>query len=130
MTDRELLERFEAGTLAPEELRHAEHVRLVWLHLRSHGALETLARVGNGLRRLAAAVGRPELYHETVTWGWVLLIAQRMRESAELDWGDFRAAHADLFDRAAPALSAYYSPELLARPEAREAFVLPDRVPG
>jgi len=129
MTDRELMEGFEAGTLG-DEFGHQEHVRVVWLHLQSHDALATLARVRKGLRRLAAGHGRPELYHETLTWGWVLLIAQRVRESPELGWKDFRAAHPDLLDRSSPALAAYYSAELLASPTARSGFVLPDRVPS
>lgn len=130
MTDRELMRRFEAAGLGPDEFHHAEHVRLVWLYLRRYGRLETLARVSEGLRRLAAAHGKPERYHETLTWGWVLVIAERLRESPELGWDAFRRAHPDLVDRSSPALAAYYSPELLATPEARREFVLPDRAPA
>jgi len=129
MTDRELMKGFEAGTLG-DEFGHEEHVRVVWLHLQGHDPLATLARVREGLRRLAAGHGRPERYHETLTWGWVLLIAQRVRESPGLGWEDFRAAHPDLLDRSSPALSGYYSAELLASPAARSGFVLPDRVPS
>lgn len=130
MTDDELLRGFEDGTLDAHAFRHREHVRLVWLHLRRYGRLETLDRVSGGLRRLAARHGKPELYHETITWGWVLLIAQRLRATPDLSWHDFAAAHPDLLDRESPALAAYYSPELLASPEARRDFVLPDRVPA
>lgn len=129
MTDRELMEGFEAGTLGAE-FGHEEHVRVAWLHLRRDGPLGALARVSEGLRRLAASHGRPERYHETITWAWVLLIAQRVRETPAIDWDEFRAAHPDLLDRSCPALAAYYSPQLLASAEARSGFVLPDRVPA
>ncbi|MEZ5331981.1 MAG: hypothetical protein R2991_07970 [Thermoanaerobaculia bacterium] len=129
MTDDELLRGFEDGTLDAHAFHHAEHVRLVWLHLRRHGRLDTLDRVSRGLRRLAARHGKPELYHETITWGWVLLIAQRLRATPDLTRDAFAKAHPDLLDRTAPALAAYYSPGLLASAEARRDFVLPDRVP-
>ena len=44
---------------------------------------ETLRRYPPGLRELAVRRGAPERYHETVTWGLIVLIHERMASAPE-----------------------------------------------
>ena len=40
--------------------------------------LEGIRRFSEGLERFAAASGKPGLYHETITWAFLLLIGERL----------------------------------------------------
>jgi hypothetical protein len=118
---------FEAGTLAPEAFHHSEHVRLAWLYLREHAPPLALARFTDGLRRYATLQGKPDRYHETITWAYLLLIHERMARGAEATWDQFAAANPDLLRWKPSILDGYYRPETLASPLARRVFLLPDR---
>jgi hypothetical protein len=93
MEDEELIERFENCTLSGASFHHRDHVKVVWLYLRGNSVLETLSRFSKGLKRLATANGKPNLYHETITWAYVLLINERIRRSGrEQSWKEFAEA--------------------------------------
>jgi hypothetical protein len=116
---------FEACTLAAGALHHREHVQVAWWLLRHEPALTAMARFVEALRRYAAHLGKAGLYHETISWAYLLVINERLeRGGRDRSWADFARAEADLFT---PALLArYYRPETLASPLARRVFVLPD----
>src|SRR5688500_14849507 len=78
MTDDELVQAFEAATLPPDLFSHAAHVRVAWWYLRRYSLPEGLLRFTAALRGFAAANGAPDRYHETVTVGYFLLIADRL----------------------------------------------------
>ena len=65
MEDKELIERFKNCTLRGEDFHHRDHLKIVWLYLQSNSVMETLIRFSAGLKRFAAANGKPNLYHET-----------------------------------------------------------------
>ena len=90
--------------------------------------LAALERFTRALKRFAGAQGRPELYHETITWAFVFLIHERMREQE--DWESFVAHNSDLFAWQPSILDRYYRAETLASSRARAAFVLPDASRG
>ena len=128
MTDEELIERFESCTLAGADFHHRDHVRVVWLYLRSNSVLETLGKFSAGLKRFAAANGKPNLYHETITWAYVFLIHERMAGNGSgQSWSEFVDRNADLFDWKDNILKTYYQDETLGSERARRTFVLPDR---
>jgi hypothetical protein len=128
MSDEELIERFESCTLSGESFHHRDHVKVVWLFLRDHPVLETLSRFSAGLKRLAAANGKPHLYHETITWTYVFLINERMRRNGSgRSWQEFADANADLFDWKSSILGSYYQSDTLRSEMAREVFVFPDK---
>jgi len=79
MSDAEFIARFENCTLRGEDFHHRDHVKVVWLYLCDYSVLETLDRFAAGLKRFAAANGKPNLYHETITWAYVFLINERMQ---------------------------------------------------
>ena len=128
MEDKELIERFESCTIASADFHHRDHLKVVWLYLLGNSVLETISRFGTGLKRLAKANGKPNLYHETITWAYVFLIHERMeRNSGEPSWSRFVEANPDLFDWKDNILKSYYRDETLSSERARRIFVLPDR---
>jgi len=126
-SDREFLEAFEACTLPPGEFHHADHVRLAFLYLREHEPAEALTRFVEGLKRFARSLGSAGLYHETITWAYLLLIRERMARGDAADFDAFRRANPDLFRWKPSLLDDYYKPETLSSELARRVFVMPDK---
>jgi hypothetical protein len=128
MEDEEFIERFEACTLRNDSFHHRDHVRAVWLFLRRYPVLEALVRFSEGLKRFAAAHGKANLYHETITWVYVFLIHERMeRDGRDQNWQEFMERNADLFDWTNSILKSYYRDETLRSELARKIFVFPDK---
>ena len=119
-----LLQEFEAGTLDPAGFSHADHIRAAHALLAQAEFFEASARYAAALRRLTAKAGAPEKYSATVTFAFLALIAERMREGEDAE--AFVSAHPDLLSA---ALSAHYSSARLADPAGRRAPLLPDRAP-
>ena len=77
-SEEELIGEFEAGTLAPAAFSHREHVRLAWAYLRRETLAEAIVKFCGGLKAFAAAIGKAGLYHETVSWAFMLIIQDRI----------------------------------------------------
>ena len=128
LTDGALLLAFESGELAPGAFHHRHHVRAAWVLLERRPVLEALSVFTAGLRRLAVAAGKPGLYHETITWAYVLLVNERRAAAGLEDWAAFAARNPDLLEWKPSVLEArYYRGETLWSDRARATFVLPDR---
>ena len=128
MTNEEFIRDFEAGTLPAASFHHEQHVRAVWLYLRHYSLLETLARFSESLKRFAAANGKPNLYHETITWAYAFLIHERTRRNPRPQtWAEFVAANSDLFDWKNNILKSFYEEDTLRSDLARQVFVFPDK---
>lgn len=131
LDDATLLRQFEDGSLPASSFHHREHVRVAWLYLKTEPPLSALARFAAGLQRFAAAQGAAGLYHETITWAYLLLIRERMeREGAGASSEEFVERHPDLLAWKPSILDHYYRPETLGSELARRVFVLPDRCPA
>jgi hypothetical protein len=129
MTDDEFIAQLEAGTLPEDRFHHADHLRAAWLYLTRFRAAEALARFPQVLRAYAARMGKPDRYHETITWAYLLLMNERMGRAESLGtWEEFAAANGDLFDWKNSILLRYYRPETLKSDLARRVFCMPDRV--
>ncbi len=127
MTDQELIEQFENGTLPNECFHHREHVRVAFLYLNRYPVLEALLAFSAALRKFAQTHGKPQLYHETITWAYIFLIKERMARSGKRQgWDDFARDNPDLLAWKDGILSRYYLPETLASDLARSVFVFPD----
>jgi len=125
----ELIERFEDGTLLAESFRHEGHVRVAFLYLREYPVLEVLGRFPAALVRFAAAQGKSGLYHETITWAFILLIRERItRMGGAPKWEEFAAANQDLLTWKESVLKDYYREETLSSTLARSTFVMPDKI--
>jgi hypothetical protein len=130
ISDADLLSAFEDASLPPDQFHHAQHVRMAFLYLQKYEPLEAIARFSAALNRFAAAHGKPGLYHETITWAYLLLIRERLaRAPAPQTWPDFAAHNPDLLTWRDGILTKHYRPETLEAPLARRVFVFPDRHP-
>jgi hypothetical protein len=128
VNDEEFLERFENASLPPDGFRHADHVRMAFLYLRKYPAVEALWHFSAALARFAAAQGKGERYHETITWAYLLIIRERMaRDERRWSWSEFAGANPDLLNWEDSVLKKYYREETLASDLARRTFLLPDR---
>jgi hypothetical protein len=128
MTDDDFIAGFEDCTLANEPFHHADHVRMAFLYLCRYPALEALQRFSASLVRFATANGKPQLYHETVTWAFLLLIRERLaRAGNRQTWTEFAAGNADLLNWNDSILKKYYRGETLSSDLARTTFLFPDK---
>jgi hypothetical protein len=121
MTDQDFIDAFAGGRLAPEGFDHRAHLRAAFLLLRSRPFLEACIAMRDGLQALAGKLGKPDLYHETVTVAFMALVAER---GPDEDWTGFIAAHPELCERG--LLDGWYSKALLASGAARKTFAMPD----
>jgi hypothetical protein len=128
MNEREYIEAFESGRLPAAGFHHRDHVRIAFSYLSAYPPAEALARFSAALRRFAAAQGKAQRYHETITWAYLLLVRERMaRSDGPRTWEDFAAENPDLLSWRPGILQRYYREETLASDLAREVFVFPDR---
>ena len=128
-TDEELIAQFESGAIAPEAFHHADHVRMGFAYLRQYPVLVALDKFSSALKRFAAAHGKANLYHETITWAYLLLINERIaRAGTPQNWEEFAEANPDLLTWKGEILDRFYSKDALKSEIARQVFVFPDKV--
>lgn len=124
-----LVARFEGGDITPAEMTHTLHVQLAWHYVREYGLVQALDRFSSALRQFAAAHDKGDLYHETITWAYMLLVNERIaRADSEHTWEQFARANSDIMARGKRVLDRYYSSERLWSDIARSHFILPDRM--
>lgn len=131
MDDASLVRLFEAGEAPADGFHHRDHVRVAWWCLRETPLPQALMRFAEGLKRFAAAQGKPDLYHETITTAYVLLINERLDAGGRaLAWDAFAARNPDLLMWKPSILARYYRDETLSSARAKRTFVMPDRLDG
>ena len=107
-----------------EGFGHRQHVELAWRLLAMHGTDQAAEGVAAAIRQVAAAHGQPDRFHQTITGSWVRCVAvHRERWPAATFW-EFLNRNPQLLDPG--LLGHFYSPGLLASPEARGQWVTPD----
>ena len=100
---------------------------MAYLYLCRYPAMEALQRFSTSLIRFATAHGKPQLYHETITWAFLFLIRERMaRMGYPQSWDEFAAGNADLLNWKENVLKKYYRAETLSSEFARKTFLFPD----
>src|ERR1700676_2153513 len=128
MTGDGLIQQFEDGTTPRGTFHHADHVRLAFEYLDRYPALEALEKFSAALKRFAAAQGKPQLYHETITWSYLLRMRERMaRAGRSQTWEEFAERNPDLLIWKGGVLATLYRQETLDSDLARHTFVLPDQ---
>ncbi len=120
------IEQFEACDVDPERFGHEHHVYMGWLYVREFGASTALARFDAAIRRLVAHLGAEDKYHATITWFFLILIADRIKDGQS--WQQFKHCNADIVVGSKPILARHYSDELLLSNRARQRFVLPNKL--
>lgn len=126
MSDDELLNGFLSTELPVDQFHHEQHVRVAWMFVRTHGMPAALGEFAGAIKRFAQAKNAHGLYHETITWAFLLIIAERAARKPADTWDAFAADNTDLLSWKPSVLERYYSKELLTSALARKTFVMPD----
>ena len=127
MTAAALVHAFETATVDPSTFHHREHLLVAWTYLRELSLEQALVRYVEHLRRLTVALGVPDKYHATITWTYVIALADAMAEHPQLDFDALVQACPQLLDHERGVLAAHYDRDELLSARARERFVLPRR---
>jgi hypothetical protein len=129
MTEREIIQRFETGTVAADCFHHSDHVHLAFAYLSLYPPLEALERFTVALQRFAASQGKPQLYHETITHAYFFLIRERMARTTTnaQNWPEFAGQNPDLLVWKNGILDRYYRADTLQSDLARSVFLFPDK---
>jgi hypothetical protein len=128
LSDAEFLAAFQAGRIPPKSFRHRDHIRAAWLCVTTYELPEAMARVSAALKGFALQVGLAQLYNETITWAYLLIINERVRRGAASDWETFAEGNPDLFTWNPSLLDRYYTRETLRSKESRSIFIWPDKI--
>ena len=122
-----VIEDFEQGRV-PGGFHHADHVRVAFAYVSEFSLPEAMTRFSAALRRFARSRGKPSLYHETITWAYLFLIAERLARGEKAQaWEEFAERNGDLLVWRGGVLERFYSKEKLESELARRQFILPDR---
>ena len=128
MTDVELTRSLERGEIANEDFHHSSHLHVAWVYLAESSSVQQAAtKMRDTLRRFAAAAGKPQKYHETITLFWVHLLSCAYAASRGGSLEDIVHANPQLLEKNFPL--AYYSAGRLFSDEARTSWVEPDLKP-
>ena len=112
--------------LPKAEFKHAQHVQLAWILLTRHPLLDAIQRFRTGLKAFAVYRQVPELYNETITCFYLLLIRERMdRMAGRSVWRTFTEANPDIFGHPKILLEQYYPGGLALTEQAKQAFYPP-----
>jgi hypothetical protein len=129
VTEEDRIARFESGHTSTETFHHADHVRLAFEYLRRYTAIEALDKFSTALQRFAAAQGKADRYHETITWAYLLLIRERMAHAkCTQTWEQFAQQNPDVLMWRPSLLERYYRRQALDSDLARKTFIFPDRI--
>ena len=89
-----VVRQFEDATIVPGEFDHESHIQVGWWYVRQYALPEAIGRFTTAIRRLTEALGVPGKYHETLSWFYLIVIADRVRDPDGTDWPAFKAAQA------------------------------------
>jgi hypothetical protein len=121
------LRAFEAGEIDPATFSHEAHVHVAWSYLQAYPLAEAIAKFTAALRSLTDRLGAAMKYHETISWFFMIAIADR--GAAGCRWETFRTRNCDLIENGGGLLRQHYSETCLSSEKAKRQFVLPDRAP-
>jgi hypothetical protein len=128
MKTTQFIRSFETGAVPGDSFHHADHVRLAFAYLCEYPAVEALDKFTTALKRFATALGKAELYNETITHAYFFLIRERMARFPSREWDEFAEQNSDLLVWKNGILGRYYREGTLRSELARTVFVFPDRV--
>ena len=104
---------------------------MAFAYVTNYPFVEAASRFSAALKRFASAQGKPQLYHETITWAYLILIRERwVRAGSDQTWADFAQHNPDLLVWKGGLLTNFYRQETLDSDLARAVFVFPDVFPN
>ena len=97
MTDEDLTDAWEAGTVFSGGISHLEHLRIAWVLHRRHGAEEARRRLLRATKRACEAHGCPEKFDAALTERWARALAEAIdQDGLGPDAEDFIDTHPEL----------------------------------
>jgi hypothetical protein len=130
VNDDQFMQAFEA---CDPKLRftHEQHLRAAFWYLQREPLGHAAERFKASLLRLASARSMPNLYHETITWAYmVLLNEKRCTLGAGATFDEVKERWPELLDHGGGELRRLYTGDELDGVEARRVFRLPRRSSG
>jgi hypothetical protein len=123
-----LVNEFEACSFHPSEFRHHQHLAVVLWYVATLPYADASERMKRGIQRLAASYGKTG-YHETITEFWLRMVRGFLLEGERSE--SIATLANQLIEKYLDKnlILDYYSPELLASPEAKNEWVEPDLRP-
>ena len=107
------IEDFENGSIDPEQFDHEAHVYIAWSYLQKYDLEDAIGKFSKALRSLTRKLGIESKYHETITWFFLILIAESRDKPGSNDWRTFKRQNPDLLTTRPSVISNYYSDERL-----------------
>jgi len=124
---RSLVSEFEACSFHPSEFRHHKHLAVVLWYVANLPYHEASEQMKRGIQRLAASYGKTG-YHETITEFWLRMVRGFLAEGEHTESiAGLANQVVEMYDK--NLILDYYSPELLASPEAKTNWLAPDLKP-
>lgn len=120
MSDQQFLAAVADLSYSAAGFHHGDHLRLGWLLLEQLGLEAAISKAADLIRRFGAHHGKADLYHETITRGWMQLLASH----DEKDFQEFVDQNEARLNR--ELLYRYWRPETLHAPDARARWIEPD----
>ncbi|MGI9263271.1 MAG: hypothetical protein ACR2QR_14590 [Woeseiaceae bacterium] len=117
---------FEEHAFEVEAFDHEAHLFVAWQYLQQFELLESIDRFRQTLISLTRKLEIPGKYHETITWFYMIAVAEGATGDAQTDWGIFKQENPALFRRSPSVVRDYYSGARLMSEQARATFLLPD----
>jgi hypothetical protein len=128
LTDSEFIRLFEATTLPKKQWTHEGHLRMAYLYLQQTPNIEALLPcVRERITAYNLAQSNKNGYHETVTVAFLRIVQSRIRSGNTQHFTQFKAENPGIFQ--STYIGRHYSEAILFSPEARQAFIAPDREP-
>lgn len=119
MSDGDFLRAVQDREIPTKQFHHGDHLRLAWLLLERLPFDDALQSLRKALRSFAVRTGKPENFHETLTQGWLRLLAAQ--QAATLD-----EALREYPQDGSDPMHSFWQPETLRSPQARAEWVPPD----
>ena len=120
------LPEFEAHAFEVESFDHEAHVYVAWQYIQAYDLLESINRFRSTLIQLTRKLGIPGKYHETITWFYMIAVAEGATGQAKDNWDLFKSRNPEMFRRSPGIIRDYYSEGRLMSDEAQATFLLPD----
>jgi len=129
--DAEFLKQFESTAWPREKWHHRQHIKVAYLYLRRYPFEQAQAVIRERIKAFNAAKQVPESllggYHDTMTQAWMHLVYFALCEQGPAASADaFYDRHPELWGK--KTLRFFYS-NVFITPEAKAAFLPPDRTP-
>ena len=129
MNINQLVEKFEAQSIAGGDFNHRNHLRVAWYYLNHYSITAARERVHQGLIKLTKVLGAEEKYHRTMTDFFIDYLLQVKWYLNTDTWDDVEARCDFLLKDARALIRIYYSESVIVSEQARKEYVEPDRLP-